>query len=291
MDMITIENEYLRVVINPKGAELTTIFNKETQLNYMWEGDPAIWGKHSPVLFPIVGILKENLYRYKNRDYNLPRHGFARDKIFGVEEHKQDECVFSLSGDEQTMTVYPFQFHLRIKYSLFQNTVSTSYEVHNPAKDALYFSIGAHPAFKVPVTPGTSYEDYYLQFEQVETANRWPITKDGLIDSSPLPLLTATDRLPLTKNLFSSDAIVLKSLQSSVISLKSEKSANGLEFRFPGFPYLGLWAAKGGDFVCIEPWCGIADPDGSDQLLEHKEGINKLTPGEKFVRTWTAKFF
>jgi galactose mutarotase-like enzyme len=289
--MITIENECLRVNINPKGAELTSIFSKDTQLEYMWEGDPAIWGKHSPVLFPIVGTLKENLYRYNSKDYSLPRHGFARDKTFAAEEYKTDECVFTLSGDEHTMKVYPFEFRLRIKYSLFQNTLSTSYEVLNPANEPLYFSIGAHPAFKVPITPGTAYEDYFLQFENLETANRWPITKDGLIDSSPLPLLTATDRLPLTKNLFSSDAIVFKSLKSTVLSLKSGKTPNGLEFSFPGFPFLGLWAAKGGDFVCIEPWCGIADPAGSDQLLKHKEGINKLAPGEDFVRTWTAKFF
>ena len=95
--MITIENENLRVTINPKGAELTSIYNKETQLEYMWEGDPAIWGKHSPVLFPIVGTLKENLYRFNNRDYSLPRHGFARERIFILEDHQKDECVFSLS--------------------------------------------------------------------------------------------------------------------------------------------------------------------------------------------------
>ncbi|HTE24663.1 aldose 1-epimerase family protein [Flavitalea sp.] len=289
--MITIENENLRVTINPKGAELTSIFNKETQLEYMWEGDPAIWGKYSPVLFPIIGTLKENLYRFNNKDYSLPRHGFARERIFSLEDHQQDECVFSLSGDEETMAVYPFEFRLRIKYALLQNTVAVSYEVQNPAKQPIYFSIGAHPAFKVPLSPGTIYEDYYLQFEKVETANRWPITKDGLIDSSPLPLLTANDRLPLSKNLFASDAIVFKSLKSSVLSLKSEKTPHGLEFSYAGFPYMGLWAAKGGDFVCIEPWCGIADPVNSDQLLEHKEGINKLAPGEKFVRTWTAKFF
>jgi galactose mutarotase-like enzyme len=290
-DMIRIENENLRVTINPKGAELTSIYNKETQLEYMWEGDPAVWGKHSPVLFPIVGTLKENLYRFNNRDYSLPRHGFARERIFIVEDQQNDECVFSLSDDEQTKEVYPFEFKLRIKYALLQHTVAVSYEVLNPAKHPIYFSVGAHPAFKVPISPGTNYEDYYLQFEHSETANRWPITKDGLIDSSPIPLLTATDRLPLSKNLFANDAIVFKSLRSSVVSLKSEKTPHGLEFSYPGFPFLGLWAAKGGDFICIEPWCGIADPVNADQLLEHKEGINKLAPGESFVRTWTAKFF
>ncbi|RYY19494.1 MAG: aldose 1-epimerase family protein, partial [Chitinophagaceae bacterium] len=274
--MITIENEYLKVTLNPKGAELTSIFNKETQLEYMWEGDPAVWGKHSPVLFPIVGTLKGNSYRYNNKDYHLGRHGFARERIFVLEDHKKDECVFSLSNDDHTLAVYPFEFRLRLKYSLFENTVSVSYEVKNPATGPLYFSIGAHPAFKVPLVAGTTYEDYHLQFEIPETAGRWPITNDGLIDVTPLPVLTASDLLPVTRDLFSRDALVFKSLQSSVLTLKSDKTPHGLEFRFPGFPYLGLWAAKGGDFVCIEPWCGIADPVEADQLLENKEGINKL---------------
>src|SRR5688500_17732778 len=162
--MITIENENLKVRINPKGAELTSIFSKDTQLEYMWEGDPAVWGKHSPILFPIVGTLKENRYRYNDKNYSLPRHGFARDKTFVTEDHKGDECIFKLSADDETWRVYPLEFRLRIKYSLFQNSLSTSYEVVNPADEPLYFSIGAHPAFKVPITPGTAYEDYYIQF-------------------------------------------------------------------------------------------------------------------------------
>ncbi|RYG31162.1 MAG: aldose 1-epimerase family protein, partial [Chitinophagaceae bacterium] len=129
--MITIENEILRVTINPKGAELTSIFNKETQLEYMWEGDPAIWGKHSPVLFPIVGTLKDNKYRYKNKEYHLPRHGFAREKHFSVSDQQKDECVFTLRSDQESKLVFPFDFELRIKYSLVENALSATYEVLN----------------------------------------------------------------------------------------------------------------------------------------------------------------
>src|ERR671913_1332002 len=105
--MITIENEFLVVTISPRGAELTSIFNKNTQLQYMWEGDSAIWGKHSPVLFPIVGALKDNKYRFAGKEYSLPRHGFAREKNFVVEDHEKDECVFTLESDPESKAVFP----------------------------------------------------------------------------------------------------------------------------------------------------------------------------------------
>ena len=283
--MITLDNEFLTVTINPKGAELTGLFNKETQLEYMWGGDPAVWGKHSPVLFPIVGTLKNNSYTYNGHSYSLSRHGFAREKNFAVDEHKSDEAVFVLVSDEESRGVFPFDFRLRLKYSLLANTLSVTYEVLNSDDQDLYFSIGAHPAFKLPLVPETSYEDYFLQFEQQETAGRWPINKEGLIESSSLPVLNNDTVLPLSRELFSKDALVFKSLKSSMVSLRSDKTPHGLEFEFSGFPFLGLWAAPGGDFVCIEPWCGIADRVDTDQILQNKEGINKLLPKEKFVRT------
>lgn len=287
--MIKLDNEFLTVTINPKGAELTGLFNKETQLEYMWSGDPAVWGKHSPVLFPIVGTLKDNSYTYNQRSFSLPRHGFARERNFTVDEHNSDEAVFALESDEESRAVFPFDFRLRLKYSLLGNSLSVTYEVQNPGDHELFFSIGAHPAFKLPLVPGTEYEDYFLEFEQKETSDRWPISKDGLIERSSLPLLTNSAVLPLSRELFNKDALVLKSLKSSMIRLRSGKTPHGLEFVFSGFPFLGLWAAKGGDFVCIEPWCGISDSVDSDQVLEHKEGINKLVPKEKFVRTWSVK--
>ena len=287
--MIKLDNEFLTVTINPKGAELTSLFNKETQLEYMWGGDPAVWGKHSPVLFPIVGTLKNNSYTYNGHSYSLSRHGFAREKNFAVDEHNSDEAVFVLVSDEESQAVFPFDFQLRLKYSLLANTLSVTYEVLNSDGQDLYFSIGAHPAFKLPLAPGTNYEDYFLEFEHQETADRWPINKEGLIENSSLNVLNNTTILPLSRKLFSKDALVFKSLKSSMVSLRSDKTPHGLEFEFSGFPFLGLWAAAGGDFVCIEPWCGIADSVDADQILEHKEGINKLISKEKFVRTWSVK--
>jgi galactose mutarotase-like enzyme len=289
--MFTIENQRIKAVINAKGAELTQLFHKDEQLDYMWAGDPAVWGKHSPVLFPIVGTLKNNTYYYNDESYQLPRHGFARDKQFSVEDQQADAITFLLRSDAETMTIYPFTFEFRIKYTLVDNSLAVSYEVVNAGKEAMYFSVGAHPAFKIPLVPGTVYTDYYLQFNQTETAPRWPISPDGLIEAASIPLLENTNRLNLKKDLFQKDALVMKGMSSTMVTLASDKTPHGFRFDFPGFPFLGIWAAKNADFVCIEPWCGIADSVTTNQQLPDKEGINKLVAGETFTRTWTIMVY
>lgn len=287
--MYTIENHELMIGIEPKGAELQRIYGKLKNLDYLWDGDPAFWGKHSPLLFPIVGTLKDNTYIYQGKSYSLPRHGFARDREFAVEYRQADRIGFLLRSDEQTRAVYPFEFELRVQYRLSPLRLWTTYQVKNPADAPMYFSIGGHPAFRVPLAAGTSYSDYYLEFDGTEEAPRWPISKDGLIMKTPEPLLQDTAVLPLRKELFAKDALVFKSLRSSGVTLRSGKSEEGLRMNFPGFPYLGIWAAPHADFVCIEPWCGIADAVDSDQELTEKEGINRLEGGGVFERTWDLR--
>jgi galactose mutarotase-like enzyme len=321
--MFFIENQQLKISIHPKGAELQGLYHKGHQLDYLWNGDAAFWGKHSPLLFPIVGTLKDNLYYYQGKAYSLPRHGFARDRVFEAESQAADSITFLLRSDESTRAVYPFDFELRVIYRLTAEGMSTTYQVKNPAAAAagggqpqgggarqsqaagggqskagsgggqspLYFSVGGHPAFKVPVVPDTAYNDYYLEFDKAETLPRWPISKDGLIEREPQPLLRDTRTLSLTKDLFARDALVFKHPVSSGVALRSARTERGLRMDFPGFPYLGIWAAPNADFVCIEPWCGIADPVESDQQLVNKEGINRLEPGGVFEKTWTLTFF
>lgn len=287
--MYTIENSEVKASIDPKGAELQSLYQKEHQLEYMWGGDPAFWGKHSPLLFPIVGTLKDNTYQYDGKSYMLSRHGFARDREFVAETQSDDAISFLLRSDERTLAVFPFTFELRVIYRLRAGGISTTYQVKNSGKGPMYFSVGGHPAFRVPLVPGTGYTDYYLEFDGVETAPRWPISKDGLIGRDPSPLLQDTAVLPLRKELFAKDALVIKSLVSTGVTLRSGLSERGLRMDFPGFPFLGIWAAANADFVCIEPWCGIADSVDSNQQWIEKEGINKLEEGGVFERTWTLR--
>lgn len=289
--MPSISTDQLTVSIQEKGAELTSLYNKQTGLEYMWNADPAFWAKSSPILFPIVGTLKEDTYYYEGKSYSLSRHGFARDMYFAITEKETNTITFTLESSEATKEKYPFDFRFDIIYTVIDDTLSVTYKVTNTGKVKMYFSVGGHPAFKVPLVDGTAYNDYYLMFNKNETTGRWPISKEGLIEKNTISLLNDTNRLPLTKELFFNDALVFKNLHSTSVSLLSSATTHGFEFDFTGFPFLGIWAAKNADFVCIEPWCGVADSVDTDQQLVHKEGINELGAGGAFERKWKLKLW
>jgi galactose mutarotase-like enzyme len=288
--MITIENEKLKAMISPKGAELQSLINKETGIEYLWSGDTAYWGKYSPVLFPIVGTLKDDTYLYKDKVYQLPRHGFARERTFLKDQISPSEAVFTLTQDADTLEVYPFAFSLKLRYQLLDNLLICNYEVTNTGYDELLFSVGAHPAFAVPMVKDTLYADYYLQFNVAEELFRWKLDK-GLIADAAEPLSAKNGKLPLTHELFYEDAIVLKNLQSNRITIGCTKHQHGLHFNFNNFPFFGIWAARNAGFVCLEPWCGIADSVQHNQQLTGKEGIVKLTVNAHWQRNWNVECF
>lgn len=288
--MIRLENESLAVTIAEKGAELQSIARKDLNLEYLWSGDPAFWGKKSPVLFPIVGGLKNNQYSYKGNTYALGRHGFARDNVFTVAEQTATSAAFVLQSTEATQQQYPFTFRFTVQYALSHPGLQVTYKVENTGSEPLLFSVGGHPAFKVPVA-GDTFEDYYLEFNKAETTGRWPLSPEGLIEKQPEPLLNNETVLQLNKPLFYGDALVLKHLNATAVSLKSKQHGHGLTFHFEGFPYLGIWSAKDADFVCIEPWCGIADNVDASGKLEDKEGIEQLQAAQTFSKTWSVDFF
>ncbi len=289
--MIIIENEVLKVEVSSKGAELQTILNTVTGIEYLWNGNPAFWAKRSPVLFPIIGNLKKNTYYYQGKSYQLPRHGFARDMEFQVEKQSPKEVTMLLRSNAETKINYPFDFELRIRYQVQGDELSTEYLVTNTGSGMLIFSVGGHPAFRLPLTADTKFEDYYLKFEENENLSRWPISGEGLIQMEPIPVLEDNNRLNLKKSLFYQDALVFKYPASSEISLISGKTPHGILFEMGEFPFLGIWSSKDADFICIEPWCGIADSVNSDQQLEHKEGMEKTAPGKVFSRQWRVKVF
>ncbi|MBV7531445.1 aldose 1-epimerase family protein [Chitinophaga sp. sic0106] len=289
--MIRLSNEKLTVSIAEKGAEIQSILRNDTNLEYMWSGNPDFWGKKSPVLFPIVGGLLGNKYTYNGNEYTLGRHGFARDMNFVVTEQGPDSVLFSLIDNEDTLKVYPFHFIFSIRYVLEENTLSVTYHVKNTGDDSMYFSVGAHPAFRVPLAEGSSFTDYYLEFNQPENAGKWPLSAGGQIETTPVPFLQNTNKLPLHKPLFYEDALVFKNLASNKISIKSDLTIYGLTVQFDGFPYMGIWSAKDADFVCIEPWCGIADAVNANGQLSDKEGMNALHPGQLFDRTWSVTVY
>ncbi len=286
--MISLSNDKLTVIISEKGAELQSI-----QLNgveYLWQADPAYWSKHSPVLFPIVGELKDGKYFFNNKEYRLPRHGFARDKIFEEEQVSETLALFTLRSSPETLALYPFHFTFRVEYALTASMLSCTYHVQNISGDFMYFSVGGHPAFKVPLVSNLQYTDYMLEFNNDDVLTRHLLHK-GLIADNTEQLDLANKTLSLKQSLFYTDAIVLKHIKSDEIRLFTEKDAHGMKFRFNSFPYFGIWAAVDAAFVCLEPWCGIADSIHANQQLINKEGINKLASNENWQRTWSVEFY
>ncbi|MCX2485952.1 aldose 1-epimerase family protein [Pedobacter sp. MR2016-24] len=288
--MILLENENIKVAISPKGAELQSIHSKTTDFEYLWKGDPQYWGKFSPVLFPIVGALKDNKYIFGNQEYELPRHGFARDHEFDFEQISNEEVLFTLSQTADTLKVYPFEFKLGLRYQIAGTKVSCNYEVYNPGLEALLFSVGGHPAFAAPLTAGSVYEDYYLEFNKDESITYHKI-EDNLIADETASLVLDDSKLVLKHELFYNDALVIKELKSDSISLKNKRNQHGLTFNFENFPYFGIWAARDADFICLEPWCGIADGVNHNQQLRDKEGIISLSPGLDWKRSWSVEVF
>ena len=288
--MIFLENEHIRVSFAEKGAELQHVTGVHSGTEFLWSGDKNFWGKFSPVLFPIVGGLKNDTYFYKGKSYILPRHGFARDLIFEHQLINEHELLFTLRDTEQTLKVFPFEFELGLRYKIFGASVCCTYEVFNPSLGELLFSIGGHPAFAAPLNKQGIYDDYYLQFNNDEQITYHHIA-DNLMADTTSTLTLIDQRLPLKYELFYEDALVFKDLKSDSISLMNTKNYNGLNFKFQGFPYFGIWAAKDADFVCLEPWCGIADSIHHDQDFENKEGIVTLAANEKWERTWQLTCF
>ncbi|EAD6040134.1 aldose 1-epimerase family protein [Listeria monocytogenes] len=282
--MIKLENEVLLVEMKTAGAELTRIFHKDTGLEYLWNADSKFWGRHSPVLFPTVGRLVEDTYLVDGKPYHLGQHGFARDRDFQVIEQTEKSVRFELDADEDSLAVYPYKFKLSIIYTIEKNTVAVSYEVENTDNKRIYFSIGAHPAFNLPLTEGTTFEDYYLDFGTEE--NLETLCLEGPYRSGEIKKVVdkPAQYLPLSYDLFKNDALIFEALKQKEMTIKSDKTPHFVKVSFPEFPFVGVWTAKPGTpFLCIEPWYGIADGAGESVELRDKAGIEHLEPEAVFA--------
>lgn len=280
MMQTTIENPHLLVRIAHFGAELQQIVAKADQTEYLWQGDARYWKRRSPVLFPIVGALRGGHYTFEGQQYALPQHGFARDRAFTLIAKGADYAVFELTDDAQSRAVYPFAFALQIRYGLKANRLQISYLVSNPSDGQnLWYSIGAHPAFRCPLKPGTQRSDYAFVFSQPETLDRQLIA-EGLRTGQRERVLEQSRRIPIDEPLFDQDALIFEGAQSASVALcLGEQPLVSLSLE--GFPYLGLWSKnREATFVCIEPWLGITDHATHNGQLTDKEGIRPLAAGQ-----------
>lgn len=287
--MYSISNANWHISARSKGAELTSLKNKTTGIEHLWQADPAYWGWHAPVLFPVVGRCLNDEQLIDGKAYRMEKHGFARKSDFACTHQSATELRFTLQSNEQTRALYPYEFEFTITYRLDGSEFHTLYSVRNTGNKNMFFQLGAHPAFAVPFLAGEVYEDYELLFEQPENIVRHLINTDGYFTGEKRPVLQQNNRLPLRSDLFEEDALIFKDHQSRALTIRSLKNPHYLRVKFGGFPYLGLWAKTNADYVCIEPWYGCADTAGKIQPVENREGILTLQPGETFNASFTTE--
>ena len=281
--MYTISNDFLTVNVKEIGAELTSIKYNDTE--YLWNGDEKYWGRHAPVLFPMVGMLKDNKCIIKGSEYSMKQHGFARDMKFDLFAKTKESITFMLQSNEETLKKYPFEFELYIKYELNVRAVKVTYEVVNSGNNAMFFSIGGHPAFNM----FSDITDYYIEFEKPETQNK-VFVENGLVKFTNEAFLTNENKIELNEHSFDDDAMIFKDLNSSKVWLKSKTTDKAVCMHIAGFPYLGIWSKKtGAPFVCLEPWFGIADTVGHNGEFAKKEGIVELNIGEEFSASYVIE--
>ena len=303
MAVHTIENEKLKIQVSDHGGELISIIKKETGQEYIWNADAAYWGRHAPVLFPIVGGLKNKTYRYNKKEYILGQHGFARDMEFELASKAECEIWHRLCSNESTKEVYTFDFELETGFRLFQNQVIALWRVQNRSTKEMYFSIGGHPAFFCPPVikeesdPGfdcckqrTKCE---ILFEGVSVLNT-RMLENGLAAAN-LEQLKLEKKIVdgkqyggifVTEDLFDRDAYIIEEHQTREVALAGPDGKIFLAVKFDA-PLFGLWAPKkNAPFVCIEPWYGRCDGVDADQIFENKAYINRLEPGQVFNKNY-----
>ncbi len=291
MPVFQLQNNTLSIKVNSFGAELCSVISNETQIEYIWQANADVWARYAPNLFPIVGKLKEGTFEYQSQKYHLPQHGFARDKEFICIEQTSDYILFELTANEESLKDYPFHFSLQIGYKLIDDKLEVTYSVFNPDNKKLFFSIGAHPAFNCPLQTNESFNDYQLYFPVKETLNI-NLLNEGLITHTTRQIKLENNRLNVSKELFNNDALVCMNNQINEVQLLSEKTKHGVSLISKNWPYYGIWSKKGSDnFVCLEPWYGIADFENTTGDFEKKTGIITLETEQYFNCSFEVLFF
>lgn len=268
-----IESNSLIVQVASHGAEMKRLFSKEWHRELLWAGDEKSWNCSAPVLFPIVGKIKDDEYFFKEKKFHMKQHGFARDQEFKCTECKASEVEFSLVATSETFKSYPFLFELKVRYKVEKHKVTISYFVKNDDRQDMFFSIGAHPAFETK-----NFTNYELHFEKIEK-EYFRVDKNGL-DLKKAHVLKS-DVIKISKNLFKEDALVFEKLKSKYIDLVDTKRKETIRIHGHA-PYWGVWGKGDVPFVSLEPWHGIPDLNDHEKNIENKKAIIALQEGEIF---------
>ena len=274
-----IENDFLTCEIDDMGAQLHSLVLKENGKEYIWQGNPDIWYGQAPVLFPVIGQLIDDKFRYCGKEYIMPKHGLARKLLFNVKECEGAKAVFSLESDENTLKSYPFDFELLVTFELKEKSLVNTMTVVNKTNGDMYFSIGAHPGFNCKIGD-------VIEFEMPETLETERIDSDNLLIPEKFPVVQNSKEIVITEDVFKKDALILSGIKSKKLAIKGE---NEIEFTFGDCPVLGIWAKPGAPYVCIEPWYGINDDRDIKDDISKKREIQHLAKDGVFEFSWIAE--
>lgn len=283
----TIKKHQYSAQISDIGAELYSFKDEATQEEYIWQRDPQYWTGSAPILFPIVGSLKDGIYVYKGKTYPLLIHGFAKNSHFSLIDDREDEKIFILQADQTTKQCYPFEFELEVGFKVEEKILQVVYTVTNTGNDIMYFTFGSHPAFSLPLDD-CSLADYYVEFEKNETLDRY-LLEGGLLNNTSVPYLKNERKIYLSEAIFNEDALIFKNILSRKLSIKNSKTGHRVSFDTGGAPHLGIWSKPGASYVCLEPWYSYADDVDTTQDFTQKKGIMELSTGATFKTGYTIE--
>ncbi|MCI9333621.1 MAG: aldose 1-epimerase family protein [Lachnospiraceae bacterium] len=288
MAIYELRNDTVAIGLESLGAELKSLKRLGTGAEYMWRADPAFWDRTSPILFPFVGSVNGKEYRAKGRTYAMNQHGFARDMEFGLLSQSEDEIWFELRDNEETRKMYPYAFLLRLGYRLLSDGVEVKWQVENPGKEGLAFSIGGHPGFNCPLE-GDIFQktDYYLKFENIERFESTRVGDGLVIDEKGTYELEQGGYLAVTEHLFDCDTLVLEDYQTNAVSICRPDKSPYVTVTMENVPVWGIWTrSPKAPFICIEPWYGRCDRTGFSGDLAEREWGNMVRPGESFEASY-----
>ena len=283
----TIKNEFLTVEVSDFGAELQSIKTADGT-EYLWQGNQEFWPDRAPNIFPYVARMTQGKYTADGKEYEMKIHGFVKYLTLLMEEKSEDSITFRLDSCDETKVQYPYDFTYRITYSLEGNTLVTKSSVENRGKTRMYFALGGHPGFNVPLEEGLGFEDYYLEFDRPSHPYLVGFTEACFLNGCDRPYaLEDEKRILLKHTLFNEDAVVLKHVAKQV-RLASDKGTKSVTVTYPDFPYIGFWHRPKSEapYVCIEPWSALPSRDGIVEELSQQADLTALDAGKKYETTW-----
>lgn len=281
--MIRIENKRFTAKVRARGAELASLKEKSTGREFIWQADPAIWGGSAPILFPIVGKLKDGQTLIDERPYAIPKHGVLRTRDAELVAHETDRARLRFESNAETLAVYPFAFRFTVEFRLLDDGLDVTYEVENPDTAPLLFSIGSHPAFALDLE-SRGIDEYTIEFSEPETLDLYGL-RNGTLAKIENDYLRGEKTIRLTPTLFEEDALIFKDIQSRGARLEPL----GLEIGFRDHPHVGIWAKPNAPYVCVEPWFTFDDTADGDGVFANKPGVMELEASGRFETGYTLR--